>query len=271
MKLLREPLVHFLILGAALFLLFGVVGGPDQEPVERIEVTEGQIGQLIETFTAARQRPPTGEELQGLIDDHLREEIYYREALAMGLDRDDTIVRRRLRQKLEFLTDDVVETADPTEQDLAEYYREHADDFRLMGQLSFRHVYFGREQEAASTLLELKGAGDAADTSDLGDRMPVPAEYDLIADSEIAGNFGNEFVDALATLPVESWAGPVESSIGWHLVLIRERHAGVVRPLEQVRRVVEREWRTARRREAEEAYYRNLLERYDVRIAELDR
>jgi hypothetical protein len=265
-----------LVLGLALFLLFDVAGDPGEAPVSRIEVNEGQVAQLVEIFTRARQRPPTEEELRSLIDDHVREEIYYREALAMGLDRDDTIVRRRLRQKLEFLTDDVVGVVDPTEEDLVAYHREHADVFRLMGQLSFRHVYFSRDrrgeaglQDAASTLLELKGAGDSAITSDLGDPMLMPAEYDLVADSEIAGSFGDAFVDALATLPVESWEGPVESAYGWHLVLIRERHPGVVRPLEQVRHVVEREWRNAQRREATEAYYRKLLERYDVHIAPL--
>ncbi len=146
MKLVREPLVHFLLLGLGLFVLFGIVGDSDDAPTGRIEVSAARIAQLNEIFTRTWQRSPTEQELEGLIEDHIREEVYYREALAMGLDRDDTIVRRRLRQKLEFFTDDLVAAVDPTEEQLEAYLSEHADAFRVPAQLSFRQIYFNRDR-----------------------------------------------------------------------------------------------------------------------------
>ena len=130
MKLLREPLVHFLLLGAALFLVFNIVGDSEESRTERIVVPAGRVAQLTEAFARTWQRPPTEDELDGLIEDHIREEVYYREAMAMGLDRDDTIVRRRMRQKLEFVTDDLVTAVAPTDEQLATYYNQHPDDFR---------------------------------------------------------------------------------------------------------------------------------------------
>ncbi len=126
MRVLREPLVHFLVLGLGLFLLFGIVGDSDDTPTGRIVISAARVAQLTEIFIRTWQRPPTGQELEALIEDHIREEVYYREALAMGLDRDDTIVRRRLRQKLEFFTDDLVAAVEPTEEALEAYFSEHA-------------------------------------------------------------------------------------------------------------------------------------------------
>ena len=150
MKLLREPLVHFLVLGAGLFLLFGLVGDSNVAPADRIVVSSGRVAQLTQIFTRTWQRPPTEQELAGLIEDHVREEVYYREALAMGLDRDDTIVRRRMRQKLEFVTDDLVAAVTPTEEQLETYLRENPEAFRVPTRLSFQQIYFNRDRRGGS-------------------------------------------------------------------------------------------------------------------------
>ena len=273
MKLLREPLVHFLLLGLGLFVLFGVVGDADDAPPGRIEISTARVAQLTEIFTRTWQRPPTEQELEGLIEDHIREEVYYREALAMGLDRDDTIVRRRLRQKLEFFTDDLVGAVDPTEEQLEAYLSEHPDAFRVPAELSFRQIYFNRDRrgeqatsDAESLLERLNGAGSEVDTAGFGDSLRLPGDYERISEIEVDRGFGNGFAAALADLPLGRWSGPVESGYGLHLVLIRERQPGSFPALAEVREVVEREWRNVRRKEAAEAFYRGLRGRYVVSV-----
>ena len=271
MKLLREPLVHFLLLGAGLFMLFSVVGDSSGTGSNSIVVSTGQVGQLVEIWTRTWQRPPTKEELEGLIEDHIREEVYYREAMAMGLDRDDTIVRRRMRQKLEFLTDDLVAAFDPTEEQLEAYFNEHPDDFRVPSRLSFQQIYFNRDRrgeqamrDAESLLTRLDGASSDVDTAALGDSLMLPGDYDLVSEDEVARRLGNEFAAALAELQVGRWSGPVESGYGLHLVLIRERQPAFLPALAEVREEVEREWKVARRKEVAEAFYQGLRERYSV-------
>lgn len=146
MNWLREPLVHFLALGAALFLLYARWGGSGERRDDRIMVSTAQVGLLAEGFERTWQRPPTVRELRGLIDDFVQEEIYYREALAMGLDREDTIVRRRMRQKLEFFAEDLAEAGEPTGEELRVYLAEHPERFRVTGLVTFEHIYFNRDR-----------------------------------------------------------------------------------------------------------------------------
>jgi hypothetical protein len=273
-KLLREPLAHFLVLGAGLFLLFSIVGDSDDRPTGgTIVVSAAKAAQLEEIFTRTWQRPPTEEELDGLIEDHIREEVYYREALAMGLDRDDTIVRRRLRQKLEFFTDDLVAAVDPTEEQLASYLDEHADAFRLPSRVSFQQIYFSRDRrgeqatrDAESLLARLNESSSHVDTTPVGDELMLPGEYDLIPEPEVTRLLGSEFAAALAGLPVGGWSGPVESGFGLHLVLIHERQPASLPALAEVRQAVEREWRNVRRKETTELFYGGLRERYEVSV-----
>ena len=271
MKLLREPLFHFLILGAGLFALFGLVGDSEESRTGRIVVTVGQIQRLTEGWARTWQRPPTQQELNGLVEDFIREEVFYREALAMGLDRDDMIVRRRLRQKLEFLTDDIVSTVEPTEEQLRDHLAENAEQFRVDSSLSFDHVYFNRDRrgdavtrDAEELLSRLETATSDVDLAALGDPLLLPGEYQQASLSEIAGRFGREFAVQLAELPVGRWVGPVESGYGLHLVLIRERIPGEAPAFEDVREAVEREWGAARRKAAAETFYQGLRERYSV-------
>jgi len=276
-RLLREPLVHFLLLGAGLFILFSIVGDSDEVPTGSIVVSAGQVAQLKEAFARTWQRPPTEEELDGVIENHIREEVYYREALAMGLDRDDTIVRRRLRQKVEFFTDDLVAAVDPTEEQLANYLDEHADAFRIPSRVSFQQIYFNRDRrgeqatrDAESLLARLNEASSDVDTTALGDSLMVPGEYDLIPEPEVARQLGSEFAAALTGLPVGGWSGPVESAFGLHLVLIHERQPGSLPALAEVREAVEREWRNVRRRETAESFYAALRERYEVDVERVE-
>ena len=270
---LREPLLHFLVLGAALFLIFALLGDRAVNRNDRIVVSTEQVEALATVFARTWQRSPTAQELSGLVEDHIREEIYYREALAMGLDREDTIVRRRMRQKLEFLTDDVAAIADPTDEQLQGYLEEHREAFRAPARFSFHQVYLNRDRrgdaaasDAQRALSRLRAAGAEVDWSALGDTILLPAGYDLASEVEVDRQFGVGFAARLAELPVGGWEGPVESGYGLHLVRIRERQEAEDRALGQVREAVERDWRAQRRTETADAFYQGLRGRYSIDI-----
>lgn len=275
MKLFREPLLHFLILGAGLFLLFGAVADRTGERVDQIVVSSGQIDHLVEVWTKTWQRPPTSGELQGLIKDYIKEEILYREARAMGLDKDDTIIRRRLRQKMEFLAEDVAAAAEPTDEQLRAFLEENRDKFRVERGVTFSHVYLNRERrgtalagDAERLLIELGKSDGRVDPAKLGDPFLMPREYRSVPESEVAKLFGRAFASRLLELEPGRWAGPVESGYGVHLVLVRERTERRLPQLAEVRETVRREWFAGRRREANEAFYRYLREKYTVIVEE---
>jgi hypothetical protein len=272
-RLLREPLLHFFVLGAGIFLLFGVIGDSDERQPEEIVVKAGQIDRLVEGWKKTRMRAPTLAELEGLIADHIREEVYYREALALGLDRDDLIIRRRMRQKMEFLSQDLAARADPTEADLQAFLEENASTFRIESRLTFRHVYFSSDRrrddvqgDATRLLARLRGSGGTTDTRSLGDPFLLPVEFTSLPASEVKSLFGGDFAARLLALEPGAWQGPVRSGYGLHLVFVHERSDPQAPDLAEVRNAVEREWREARRREANEAIYREVLQRYEVVI-----
>ena len=253
---LREPLVHFLALGAALFLAFHWWGSSPR----RIVVTPGQVQALAASFQRTWQRPPTERELKGLVDDHVRGEIAAREAAALGLDRDDIVIQRRLRQKLEFLAEEAIEATPPTDAELQAYLDSHPDAFRIEPELAFRQVYF-KSLDAAQAALAAGG-----DPGRRGDRLMLPEEVGPARSSDIDRQFGREFAAQLEKLPQGRWAGPVRSGFGAHLVLVSERKAARLPALAEIRPVVEREYLAARRKQALDQMYERLLKRYEVVI-----
>jgi PPIC-type PPIASE domain len=270
-KFLREPLVHFLALGALVFLVFHFAANSGDAPAGSIVVSAAKLEQLSIGFTRTWHRPPSQKELDGLVEDYIREEVLYREALAMGLDKDDTIVRRRMRQKLEFLTGDATAAVLPTDQDLQDWLDKHSDKFRAEPKWAFRQVYFSadRRGEGASTaasraLAMLNGAGGKIDASGLGDATLLPHELALSRFDEIASVFGDEFARQIAQVETDRWAGPVQSSYGWHLVYVSERTEGRSRPLAEVREAVQREWLAARGQEIVDSTYSKWREKYAV-------
>ncbi len=270
--MLREPLVHFFILGAGIFLLSALVGESD-EPLDEIVVSSGQVDRLVETWQRTWQRPPTSAELEGLIEDYIREEILYREAMAMGLDRDDTIIRRRLRQKMEFLPQDLVDQAEPTEAELQTYLREHPDAFQLESRVTFQQIYLNRdrrganaEKDARTLLTDLQSGGGPVEPLALSDPIPLPHELESLPESEVARLFGQEFVSGLAHIGPGNWDGPVSSGYGLHLVRVQERSPAQMPELSEVRHAVEREWRFMRRQEMDEQFFSSLRERYTIEV-----
>jgi hypothetical protein len=269
-RIVREPLLHFLILGAALFAVFSFLRDDSAERQEQIVVSAGKIEHMAALFTRTWQRPATREELDGLINDFIREEAAYREGLALGLDRDDTVIRRRIRQKLDFIAQDLAIQVEPTDAELSDYLAAHPDKFRTEPQLSFRQVYINPEQRRngldadVRDLIMTLNADATIDASGLGDRIQLEPSYADVSPHDIANLFGTQFAAAIVDLEPGTWQGPIPSGYGVHLVIVDERRDGRVPALDAVRDAVRREWENARRQEMIEQFYRKLLEKYEI-------
>ncbi len=270
---LREPLLHFLLIGAALFLLYRALNGNEPSSPRSIVVSESRVEALAENFAKTWMRPPSAPELKGLVDDYVAEEVYYREAVAMGLDRDDTVIRRRLRQKMEFVTDDVALAAPATDPQLQAYLDAHRDKFLEPARYSFQQVFLSRERrgetvgrDAERVLAQLRAGKSAADAQSLGDATMLPPGMESATPQDIDNTYGSEFADAIANAPPGQWTGPVSSGYGVHLLKVDRRDPGALPPLAQVRAAVEREWEAEQRRKAKDALLQQLMSKYDVRI-----
>jgi len=272
-KLIREPLFHFLLLGAVIFLLAGQVRSGSVGSGEKIVVTQSGIESMVVGFSRTWMRPPTQEELQGLVDDYVREEVLYREAKAMGLDQDDVIVRRRMRQKFEFLAEDLgARAGSPTDQELEAYLRQHADKYSEEASFSFEHIFLSREKrgssvdaEATAMLARLSGKGKSAiDIEKLGDAFLLPSQFDKTSAGETARLFGEKFAEELNKTQLGTWAGPLESSYGFHLVRVNARIPEVAPPLANVRGSVLRDLLSDRRKQELDTQYEKLRARYTV-------
>ena len=271
-RFVREPLLHFLLLGALIFVVFKFISRETNEP-GKILITRGRIESLEIAFNRTWRRPPSANELEGLIRDYVREEVFAREAVALGLDKDDTIIRRRLRQKLEFISEDVAAHAEPTDEQLRAYLKEHPDTFRGDQRFTFSQVYLDPQRrganlsrDAAHVLTQLGRSGSKADLATLGDSLMLESEFRTLPASEVVKQFGEKFTASLGAIPAGQWHGPIESGFGVHLVLLTERTGGSLPALEDVRAAVRREWTNARRMEANEKFYRTLRQRYTVTI-----
>ena len=273
-SLLREPLVHFLLAGGVLFGLSAVFGQSFGvgDTSNRIEVSADRIQQLRETWSRQRGAPPTRRELDSLIDDFIREEVLYREAIASGLDQGDTIVRRRLAQKVEFLAQSVASTVEPSDAELQAYFDANAERYRIPEQVSFSHVYFsgsnrgaGAETAARDALARLaSGQVAAAEATQLGDRFMLQYEYPPQSRDQIRDLFGPRFASRLFELPVDAWSGPVLSSYGMHVVRIRQRVPSRLPALGEVRSQLARDLGSERLRSAADTYYEGLRRRFEI-------
>ncbi len=270
--LLKEPLVHFLLIGVALFAAYSLMSSRDAVPRDAIIVSADKIEHLAALFARTWQRPPTRTELEGLINDFIREEVAYREGMAVGLDRDDTIIRRRIRQKLEFIAEDIASQIEPSDDELAEYLTAHADQFRVDPRLTFKQVYLNSdkrgnavENDARELLVAFKG-DPSIDARTLGDRILLEYGYADVPLREVASLFGQQFAAAIVDLEPGIWSGPIESGYGVHLVFVDGRIEARLPELDEVRDQVRREWDNERRVDVTETFYSNLLDRYEVVI-----
>ena len=283
-RFLRDPLLVFLGIGAGVFALDRMAGGVFDPESRNVLVTRDQVVRLATLWSAQIGRLPTAAELDSLVEDHIREEVLVREAMRMGLDGDDTIVRRRLAQKMSFLIEDTVVVDAISEGELAAYFEENAERYGDAQRFTLRHVYVspdrrGSDEEAARVaadiLVQLTEEGGGAEPENtlwrrLGDPFMLRREYGRRTAADLAELFGGAFVDALADLPVGEWAGPVESAYGYHIVRLSLRTEAKPAVFEDARRRVledaQRDARDAANREAHD----NLRNRYEIEIEEID-
>jgi hypothetical protein len=273
MKWLKEPLLHFLLLGALIFAVNNWVNGGREDDRNSIIVSLSQQENLASTFTRTWQRPPTEMELNSLVGDFIRQEIAYRESQAMQLDRDDIVIRRRLRQKLEMLAEDVASLAPPTEEEVRTYFVNNAEEFRLPAVLSIRQIYFSVEENADASremamqlLAQLQRDELSVDSLAAGDSTLLPRELESVSETELDSLFGIGFADGLNAIDVGSWGGPIASGFGIHLVKVNNRVESRVPEFESVSDYVTREMLAMRRRQAIDALYARLAENYAITI-----
>ena len=275
-RILREPLAHFLLIGAAMFAAYGYLhrgrGGAD--PSRQIALTLDDLRQLNMYFESQWQRRPTANEFDSMIEDRIQEEILYREGLAMGLDKDDTIVRRRMAQKVRFLAEDVAAAREPTTAELKAWYYDgkNSERFALPGRITFRHVYFSPDargqrvhDDAVEALAKVAGEPEDSKAAPLhADRFMFQDYYADRSSEQLAKDFGPRFAQAILKVKPGSWRGPIESGYGWHLVYIESLSPGRIPAFEEVESDVKTSWLANQKAEAWLKAYKDMRGRYSV-------
>lgn len=267
-KLLKEPLLHFMLIGAGLFGLYAWVNPEEENDAEKIVVSEGRIEQLVSVYQKTWQRPPSENELKAMIDDYVLEEIYYRQAVAMGIDQDDTIIRRRMRQKLEFLTGDVLMSTEVSDADLEKYLSEHPDKFSKDAVYTFEQVYINPQKHEGTIAEYLKQtkAKLVAGEDVASDSYFVAREQKALPAWKVDREFGANFAAKLSELEAQTWSEPLNSGLGVHFIKVTKLEAGTVSKLADVREQVKREWLYDEKLERRRSFNEKFLEQYDVVI-----
>ena len=268
-RLLREPLLHFLILGAALFVLSNMLQGQRNERSLEIRVTQERIAALASAWEIQRGAPPDAEQLRSLVIEDVQEEILAREAMAMGRDADDTIIRRRLAQKLRFLLEDASAPTAPSEEEVAAFYTAHRAEYARPARVDFRHVYFSassRGDPAGDARAAL--AASEGERPEGGDPFFLPGQYRSASETRIGTDFGRGFWQALQAAPEGTWSGPYTSAFGEHLVLVEARTPSEDVPLDEVREEVIADWQRETQAGETERKLRELVSRYTIVLDE---
>jgi peptidyl-prolyl cis-trans isomerase C len=271
---LREPLLHFLLIGVALFAMYAYTqrGRGGVESSKQIQLTLDDLVQMNIYFASQWKRPPTPAEFQAMVNDKVREEILYREALAIGLDKDDTIVKRRMAQKMQFLAEDVAAAHEPSGAELQAWFDKNSGKFALPSRYSFRHLYFATDRrgpraqaDAAAVLTQLAGQpADSKLAASVADRFMFQDYYGDRAPSAIAKEFGSPFAVALAGVKPGTWQGPIESGYGWHLVFVDTVIPGHIPTLEEIESDVKTAWLGEQKATAWQKAYAKMRAKYTV-------
>lgn len=267
---LKEPLVHFLLAGLVLFLFFAWRGDAVDPESRTITITEEQVERLAANWTQTWQRPPTETEIDGLIRDFVKEEVYYREGLRLGLEQDDAIIRRRIRSKMEFLAFSELENEVPGDAVLQALLDKNPQAYALDARYSFDQIYIAAQDEAAARARAtqmLAALKTGADWQKLGDAISLPRSPQNVDRTRIASDFGDEFAASLGGIKPGQWAGPIASGFGLHLVRIGAVQASAKPKLTDVRQKLENDWRAQTVKDREAKAYQTLLDSYTIKIA----
>ncbi|NOX50535.1 MAG: peptidyl-prolyl cis-trans isomerase [Gammaproteobacteria bacterium] len=266
MRWLRDPLLFFLLVGAGLFIVANTFS--DDDISYHVEVTQADLNRLTDQWSMQMRRPPTTQELTGLLEQFVKEEIYYREARRIGLETNDTIVRRRLVQKLTFLTEDIATATPQDEASLNQYYQTNVDNYHLPLRISFRHRYFSSDRRDSTDNPDAAQQAAIQAVTDLdrqGDAFMLQKVFALRSQREVGDLFGRSFAAQLINLqPQEDWQGPIKSAYGWHAIQITAREPARIQSFDQVRDRVIADAQQASREQANRAYYADLRLKYDI-------
>lgn len=267
-KLLREPLLHFILIGVVFFLLYALVS-PEDTGDQEILIDESDLEEIATKFEAQWNRLPTESELGKLMQEKIRQEVFYQEALKLNLDHNDEMIKRRLSQKMQFLSNDLADLAQPTQEELEAYLEEHLDKYLTPAIYSLEHIYFSTEQreqarrDAEELLKTLEGAS-AADGTELGDRFGLPKKFEQVNSKELARRMGTEFTNSLIELPLDRWSGPIRSGYGIHLVYLKER-VDPARPVfADVETALRNDLTYERQQQMKAAIFRELVSEYKI-------
>ena len=268
-RIVREPLVIFLLLGGALFVLFALLQGPPAPSQAVIRIGPAETQQLADNFERTWRRPPTETEKRSMIEGLVRQEVLVREAQALGLDQGDAVIRQRLAQKMEFLIEGMVGGLQPSDEELTDFLNEQADRFTLPGRISFEQVYLGDGGDAGETEETLAALRDGAEPGSLGRPTILPRNLPMVADQQIDANFGTGFAAALADLQQGEWSGPLRSGYGLHLVRVTDQVLARLPELEEIRdRVLSEYLAQAGARLADEQVAR-MTEQYQIELPDI--
>lgn len=266
----REPLVHFLGAGLVLFLLYLAFGPDEKNDPDRIHITAAQQRNIAALFERTWGRPPTAEEQEGLIAARIREEILSREAIAAGLSDGDAVIRQRLAQKLEFLSDDLAARLTPKNEDLEAFLKANSDRYQTDRMTDFRQVFVDRAQDGSEHTNRIEEVRDALATSvdpeTLGDRTLLPRQLENATDAQIANVFGAELAASIGQMRMGEWQGPIASSFGHHFVFVIDRIEPRMPAVPEIRDTLIRDWRDSERLKLREAYYEQVRSRYRVDV-----
>jgi parvulin-like peptidyl-prolyl isomerase len=277
-RLLKEPLIQFLILGAAIYGAYAVFGAPEEDYRDTtIIVDSNRIDSMISEWERRWNRPPSRQEIDGLIQQFIKEDVMYRQAVAMGLNKDDPVTRRRMAQKLEFLTSDLSSMQEPAEGELEQYFAENQEVYQAPDKISFSHIYFdpdAREEttlvDAETTLARLREKGEPGEEiSQLGDRFMLQSYFASATEMDIRRQLGSGFSEVVMELEPGQWHGPVLSGYGVHLVYVYDHFAAPPPVFEDVQARVLEDWHTQKREEFNTVFLEELKSRYEIVIDEL--
>jgi len=272
-KWLKEPLLHFIVVGALVFFLFSMVNKDESYfDDNKIVVSIAKIDRLSANWSKKWNRPPTKTELKGLVESYIKEEGYYREALALGLDQNDTILRRRLMQKMEFLSNDLAELNSPDESALNKYFIDNQEKYKLPDRVSFTHIYFSwekRGEKVVEDAMSVLSGLNALRAPELGDSFMM--QYDFVQETpfEVERLFGKEFAEQLFKSEINTWQGPIESGYGLHLVQISEKIDSRMPDLASVIDKVRTDLMFERRQKMNKEIYERFKERYEIVVEDV--
>jgi hypothetical protein len=268
LRLLREPLLHFFAVGGLVFVLYANAGNRTENSPGVIDISAVQVEQLAAQFSSVWKRPPTDDELDHVIEDFIREEVYYREALALNLDQGDAVVRQRLRQKMEFLTDNSAQLLTPTETELQAYLAANESKYQQGARRSLEQIYLGQtpSAERVTDVLTRLQSDSNLQRDGLGERTMLPGELSLALPEAIDSVYGSGFFEQIQNLAPGQWFGPVLSAYGIHLVRILDSQAAPAMPEAKMREAIIRDWQAEKATELRELDYAERRSHFEVRI-----